>query len=660
MNAVRYRPAIGICLITVWSLFYCAVSSNLPISNKMELDIQDSLIRLHKPGRLPEEILLVKIKQPAILGYNFHNLYKLNIFYANLVKTLINSGAKLVVINLPDQMSQYIDLDTAPQLEHPFQELISKYSNQIVLVARSSNLPSENSVLNNYNNLLPFDNESINPSIRPEQIVSYFRYAAHPQSLDSPARKAELFSNFSYEDDPDINIHHKVKSVATMALEKFYMNSGNLRGFQNITNLQTLLSFQINFWGSGDRFPSIELDFQCPSSQLEREHCHPSFDHQSLQKLHDKLVLIDLPEGKGSETYRELSPFGEMSVAEVEANQIASLMTHSFLTRIPNWYDYIITTLGLDLIGLYILSQGKKKHKLIPVYRLVGGFLAILVGSYVGLSFILFYQGLILPLSIPILGWVGTGSGVAIYSIIRQSIQQQQKLAERQAVLLQSRKLLHRVATDIHDGPLQELKLAMDSIELLALSHPSPLMNSILDRLEAVGLALRNQLSSTRTIAEKLEITPELQDGLDRGIHQWLQKLINSRELTLSVKEHLQPLREPKSDSAWIDSREDIFRFFREAIANVIRHAQPPNGSATQVSVSLTQKDHQCRLAIENNGTSLTPILLDIPHKKRRSGGYGTKLMKTIAAEIPNGAWQRVPLEEGGMRVTLEWTIDTP
>ncbi|MEG4571354.1 CHASE2 domain-containing protein [Microcoleus sp. N3A4] len=659
MNTIRYRSAIGIGLVTAWSLFYCAVSSNLPMLNKMELDIQDSLIRLHKPALLPNEILLLKIKQPAILGYNFHNLYKLNIFYAILVKSLINSGAKLVVINLPAQMSQYIDLDTDTQLEHPFQELVSKYSNQIVLVARPSNLPSENSVINDYHNLLPFDKESINPSIPPEQIVSYFRYAAHPQSLDSPARKAELFSNFSYEDDPDINIHHKVKSVATMALEKFYMNSGNLKGFQNITNLQTLLSFQTNFWGSADTFPSIDLHFKCPSSQLEIEHCNPSFDPQSLQKLHDKLVLIDLPEGKGFETYRELSPFGEMSVAEVEANQIASLMTHSFLTRIPNWYDYIITTLGLDFISLYILSQGKK-HKLIPVHLLVGWLLPILVGSYVALSFILFYQGLILPLSIPILGWVGTGSGVAIYSILRQSIQQQQKLAERQAVLLQSRKLLHRVATDIHDGPLQELKLAMDSIELLALTHPSPVINSILDRLEAVGLALRNQLSSTRTIAEKLEITPELQSGLDRGIHQWLQKLINSRELTLIVKEHLQPLREPKSDSAWIDSREDIFRFFREAIANVIRHAQPPNGSATQVSVSLTQKDRQCRLAIENNGTSLTPILLDIPHKKRRSGGYGTKLMKTIAAELPNGAWQRVSLEEGGMRVTLEWTMDTP
>lgn len=658
MNAIRYRQAIGIGLVTAWSFFYCAVSSNLPMLNKMELDIQDRLIRLHKPGLMPKDILLVKIEQPAILGYNFHNLYKLNTFYAILVKSLINSGAKVVVINLPAQMSQYIELDTDPQLEHPFQELISKYSNQIVWVARPSNLPSENSVINDYYNLLPFDNESINPSIPPEQIVSYFRYAAHPQSLDSPARKAELFSNFSYEDDPDININHKVKSVATMALEKFYMNSGNLKGFQNITNLQNLLSFQMNFWGPADTFPSIDIHFHCPSSQLEIEHCNPSFDPQSFQKLHDKLVLIDLPEGKGFETYRELSPFGEMSVAEVEANQIASLMTNSFLTIIPNWYDYIITTLGLNLISLYILSQGKK-HKLIPVHRLVGWLLPILVGSYVALSFILFYQGLILPLSIPILGWVGTGSGVAIYSIVRQSIQQQQKLAERQAVLLQSRKLLHRVATDIHDGPLQELKLAMDSIELLALSHPSPLIDSILDRLEAVGLALRDRLSSTRTIAEKLEITPELQSGLDRGIHQWLQKLINSRELTLSVKEHLQPLREPKSDSAWIDSREDIFRFFREAIANVICHAQPPNGSATEVSVSLTQKDRQCRLAIENNGTSLTPILLDIPHQKRRSGGYGTKLMKTIAAELPNGSWQRVPLEGGGMQVTLEWTMDT-
>jgi hypothetical protein len=54
MNTVRYRQAIGIGLVTAWSVFYCAISSNLPILKKMDLDIQDSLIRLHKPGPIPK------------------------------------------------------------------------------------------------------------------------------------------------------------------------------------------------------------------------------------------------------------------------------------------------------------------------------------------------------------------------------------------------------------------------------------------------------------------------------------------------------------------------------------------------------------------------------------------------------------------------------
>ena len=37
---------------------------------------------------------------------------------------------------------------------------------------------------------------------------------------------------------------------------------------------------------------------------------------------------------------------------------------------------------------------------------------------------------------------------------------------------LYARKLLHRIATDIHDGPLQEFKIVMDRIELLQLDHP--------------------------------------------------------------------------------------------------------------------------------------------------------------------------------------------
>ena len=658
MKMVKMWSAISIGLSIAWGFIYCAVFSSLPVVQRLELDIQDSLIRLHKPGSIPNQILLLKINQAEMSGYDLHNLYKLNIFYTALVKSLFEHDARIVVLNLPEQMKQYIDVATNAHLERPLRESIDHYANRIVLVSRPSNLPSGALALNIYNNLLPFNDESASPTIPPEHIISYFRYAPNPQNLNSPARRADLFNRFSYEDDPDPNARHRVKSVAMLALEKFYQASPDKTDREKIAQLHTFLHIQINFWGPSGTFPSLNFQLQCPSSQVELDQCHGLFSPQSPQTLQSKLVLIDLPEGNASEDYRERSPYGEMSVGEVEANLIASLMTHSFLTVAPKWSLYLITTFGFVVISCFVTGRsGKSKGQLL--YRSSLWFLFGLMGSYMALNLLCFWQGLMLPLLIPLFGWLSTGTGIAAYSLFRQAVQQQQELAERQAVLLQARKLLHWVATDIHDGPLQELKLVMDSIELLGMSQPSPLIDQLLDRLEAIGQALRHQLTNTRTLANKLEITPELEFGLAQGIHQWLQQLISADEINLTVKEQLQPLREPKSDSAWIDAREDIFRFFREAIANVIRHAQPPNGTATLVSIELTQDGTECRLVIENDGTPVSQMRSDNTRRERPSGGYGTKLMATIATQLPDGDWQRDPLETGGMRVTLKWTLDS-
>ena len=197
----------------------------------------------------------------------------------------------------------------------------------------------------------------------------------------------------------------------------------------------------------------------------------------------------------------------------------------------------------------------------------------------------------------------------------------------------------------------------MDGIELLAVNNPTINYNPLLDKLEAVGRDLRDQPRNTRTMAEELEITPELHTGLDRGILQHLQYLVCSGELTLKVEERLQPLLELESNSTWIDAREDIFRFFREAIANVIRHAQPPNGTATRITVSLAQQGVKCTLVVENDATQPEP--LESTNRKKHSGGYGTKLMATVAAELPDGYWERIPLANGGMQVILTWSLDS-
>ncbi len=195
----------------------------------------------------------------------------------------------------------------------------------------------------------------------------------------------------------------------------------------------------------------------------------------------------------------------------------------------------------------------------------------------------------------------------------------------------------------------------MDRLELLQMISPDLDFNPILDRLEDLGDRLRQQLHQTRAIA--LEITPDLREGLDIGIAKKLQQLVKSGELTLHVIQQLQPLAEPQLNSSWLEAREDIYRFFTEAIANVIHHAQPPQGTATQVKVSLVRQDRLCTLTIENDGEKLDPSILEITPQQRKRGGYGMKLMQAIAADLPKGAFARIALAEGGMRVQLTWYL---
>ena len=658
MKAFYIQQIIGFITGLFLSLIYCAVAGSLPLVQQIELDVQDSLIRFHKLGHPPKEILLVKLDQSDLSVYDLHNLYKLNFFYAELVKRLMANGASVAVLNLPEQMKQYIDTGADTQAKRPLQALIRRYSNQVVLVARPSDSPSGTTVLNTFNNLLPFDDENLNRSIAPEQLIGYFRYVPRPHTLDSPARTVDLVARFGYEDDLSPNLRHSVKSVSVIALEKFFTRS--LVQHNPILASKPLSSpVHFSFWGPTNTFPSLHFQLQCPS-QIQLEECYGSFNTSSIlasRALQNKLVIVDLPEGKTLERYSVRSPYGELSIAEVQANLIASLMTHSIIRRVPTAVDFIATAVGICLISLSIVNS--LNH---PRVRLVSLLNILLfwgmITAYVALSLIFFWQGLMLPLTIPVTGWIWTGLGSIAYLTFKQSLAQRQKLAERQAVLLQTRKLFYRVASDIHDGPLQDLKLVMDSLEFFSIQHPALPIDSLLNQLEAIGLALRDHLSSTRTIAEKLDITPDFQFGLTQGMELWLSQLTFSGELTLNIDVQLQPLKEPKSDSAWFDAREDIFRFFREAVTNVIRHAQPPNGMACRLSISLSQQRNQCRLSIANDGVLLTEADLERLTKTHKSGGYGTKLMTTIAQELPNGYWKRIPLKQGGVEVILEWTMD--
>lgn len=636
---------VGIGLGVTWSLLLNVVFSKLPIVQKLELEIQDSLTRLYKTNDLPKEILIVTVD--SAIAKPEHK------FYADLVERLISQKAKVVVINLPYSLRRPLD----SSLENLLKKLIEKYPDQIVLVTytkkRSEQVPS----LSIYYHLLPFDDKKIKPAVAPEQVHGFFEYEIDLSDVTSPARRAHLTGHFTYVEDLYQTYH--LKSFAVLALDMFFSPVRNkasaLAGYDKQA-LLTQNAVRINFYGSAKTFPILNISSICEPTHIQLNQCSIPLANFEVQNIQNKLVIIDLPKEYLASTGM-LSPDGDrLSVAQVQASLIGNLMTGSFLRDSPGWLNFIITTLGTIFFSLLVAFQilKNKSHFIGFKIWLALGF----VGVYIGLSWLFFAQGLTIPLAIPILTWLSTGASVAICLLLWQKQQQlrkqRQAIAERQAVLMQARKLLHRVATDIHDGPLQELKLVMDGIELLAIKYPTLNPDPLLTRLESVGRDLRNQLSNTRTMAEKLEITPELQAGLDKGIEQRLQQLVSTGELTINVESRLQPLIEPE-DSNWLDTREDIFRFFKEAIANVICHAQPPNGTATGVTVSLSQIGTQCKLSIENDAIKSVS-----PESSKQLGAvrYGTKLMNTIAAELPGGYWERVPLENGGTQVTLTWSLE--
>jgi CHASE2 domain-containing sensor protein len=615
-----------------WGVLWGLVLSELSFTQQLDRLISDRLTRLPPPRIPPPEIFLVTISQSDLKAWGTTNESKI---YSNLVNRLLDRGAAGVVLNLLPNW-----LQTSDHPNHPIKTLIQAHRDRLVVVLPTTSATQRNPPeWRSYEYLLPLTTFN-EPLIPPKSILGFAEHepeARQPQSLSSTARQANLTGQFT-----DIrNPNH------TLALDSFALLS--LKKFQIQPPFRALPSpIQIHFWGATGTFPAL-------SAQSILSDRPPSLP------IRNKIVLVGFSDIHNPDTFAVQSPFGDlMPGVEWQANVLASLLTHSYSRIAPLWLQGVVILMGGVLVsGWVVWGTVKSAHRRRGYWL----FPLLLLGLFGLLSGALSWQHWILPLTLPLLTWVATGLSVLVCLRIgmqQELINQQQceldrlHNVEQAAVISQAHKLLHRLASNIHDGPLQELKLVMDRLEFLQMNSATVEdLNPVLDQLAMLGNHLRQHLSATRAIA--LNITPELREGLDHGIATHLNHLIQSGALTLQVIQHLQPLEEPTLNSLWLEAREDIYRFFSEAIHNVICHAQPPHGTATQFQVNLEQQDSHCTLIIENDGDLLDPEVFEPTPQQRQRGGYGTKLMDTIAAELPQGSLQRIPLKTGGLRVQLTW-----
>jgi signal transduction histidine kinase len=173
----------------------------------------------------------------------------------------------------------------------------------------------------------------------------------------------------------------------------------------------------------------------------------------------------------------ELPPIRQLDL--LIHNLLASLLNQCYPQILPIWTEILIIILG----GI-ALSQWIVWGKLNPYVRRNPRywiFPVLLLCSFGLLGAGLYCARWLLPIPLILLTWGATVFSILIsieLSFQKNLIDQQQceidrlQTVEQTAVISQARKLMHRLASDIHDGPLQELKLIMDRLELLQMEFP--------------------------------------------------------------------------------------------------------------------------------------------------------------------------------------------
>jgi signal transduction histidine kinase len=642
MRFLQLLHDLALWLGVGYSLFWSTILANTYWVQKLELNTQDFLMRILPAPVVPPEILLVKISERDLKKWDL--LEKPNV-YANLIERLLEQEAATIMVNLRSNWIQRADHE-----DNPLKQLVRNHHDRLVLVLPTTcaSLPNPTK-WRTYNYFIPIDSrgEYLFPI---NEVLGFSEYEPEehdPSTLCSTSRRAHLVGNFIFSNN--LNKRQELDAAVWLGLKKFQSLQQISKLSINDSNDSDKTPIQVYFWPEDKPFASLNVQ-----TIMNR--------NQSLPQVRNKIVIVGFANIEDPNSFSIHSPFGNaISNVEFQANFLGSLLTNSFFRVTPYWLSKIIMIAGGVVISKIImemmLQQRSKPYHWLQLSASICSSLFILV--LLGFS-----QRLIFPATLALLTWGATGLSVIfsmLFGIRENLIRQQQgeiarlKSIEQEAIIAQARKLLNRICANIHDGPLQELKLIMDSLEILQLKNPHLNVEPILDKIEAMGHHLRQQLHYTYTLP--LQITPELRDGLAVGMEKKLQELINSKQLILEVETRLQSLQEPTLNFLWLSAREDIFAFFCEAIVNVIKHAQPPKGIATKLEVTLLQQGRQCTLKIENDGCPIDESVLTISNNQRKKGGYGTKLLKNIASGLPGGVMNRVVLKNGGMQVTLSWNL---
>ncbi len=623
--------------------------ANTPIVLQAERALQRQVWRWRGPQAPPETVAIVGI-DGRIEGREAGNAPDFSLERSNYaaltVRLLKEGGARTVVLNLPGSFVVPQTLGDA-DLDAPLRRVVEQHPDRLLLATRTSESFSQIEIPI-FNHFMPFSFRDLQYIVPPEWMQGFMQFRSDSLGI---VRQIQVREEMVRRDSQRLQ---PFWAVEALAIAKAFPHRRSL-----IPDSNTQLFYKP--WGPSGQIPIVPIEAICPPQPIDS--CLAPPESGAIASLRDKIVLVGFVGGSPEVASVRAADGSQLAAVELQAQVLSSLLQQQVYREVDSAVAMGVVAIagvgtGLLLtagINLKSTSLGQQLRRRSLVLRIAVVTTAIAGYSSAGIAALWWGQWL-WPLALPVL--VGTATAICtILTVVllhnRDRLQAQQReleilrQAEQEAAIHQARKLLYRVATDIHDRELQELKLAMDELELLQWQDPNLKVDGLLDQLEHIGAGIRSQLNDARMLASKVGISANLKEGLHRGIADHIGELMDEGCLTIEVKQNLPPLQEPHT-SDWFDAREDIFRFAREAIANVMHHVHPPRGSATYMHIELVREGNRCLLQVTNDGVELVPA---------KKGGYGTKAMNTIAEQLPNGQWERQHLADGRTVVSLKWDL---
>lgn len=174
------------------------------------------------------------------------------------------------------------------------------------------------------------------------------------------------------------------------------------------------------------------------------------------------------------------------------------------------------------------------------------------------------------------------------------------RLAAARTTALNER-FLHRISADLHDGPGQDLSLALLRIEALAETYeqwsiPASNGGAVADDFRTIRVALDSAMDELRTISAGLRL-PELNplspaEVVERAVRDYQRKSGQSVEVTINEAPNEAPM----------PAKITLYRLIQEALANGYRHAE----GAGQ-TVRLEGSDGSIHIEVADTGVGFDP-----------------------------------------------------